>query len=94
MALRRRWGAGKKRVTSPKRARSRWSDGEVTDDVIVALLSVGQGEAGVDLQGLAGGVAAIRLDERVIDALGLEPGKQEVAQGVRADRGGDAAACV
>jgi len=45
------------------------------------LLGAGQGEAGVDLQGLAGGVAAAGL-ERVVDALGLEPGKQEVAQRV------------
>jgi hypothetical protein len=30
------------------------------------------------------------LDERVVDALGLEPGEQEVAQCVGADRGGDA----
>ena len=35
------------------------SDGEVADDVVVALLGVGEGEAGVDLQGLAGGVAAV-----------------------------------
>jgi len=68
----------------------RWSDREVTDGVVVALLGVGEGEAGVDLQGLAGGVAAVGLDERVVDALGLEPGEQEVAQRVRADRGGDA----
>jgi hypothetical protein len=54
------------------------------------LLGVSEGEAGVDLQGLAGGVAAVGLDERVVDALGLEPGEQEVAQRVRADRGGDA----
>ena len=39
---------------------------------------------------LAGGVAAVALDERVVDALGLEPGEQEVAEGVRADRGGEA----
>jgi hypothetical protein len=49
----------------------RWSDGEVGDGVVVALLGVGQGEAGVDLQGLAGGVATVGLDERVVDALGL-----------------------
>jgi hypothetical protein len=42
-------GAGKKRVTRPKRA-SHWSDGEVVDDVVVALLGIGHGEAGVDLQ--------------------------------------------
>jgi hypothetical protein len=40
---------GKKRVTSPKRAWSRWSDGEVADDAVVALLGVGQGEAGVEV---------------------------------------------
>jgi hypothetical protein len=37
---------------------------EAADDVVVALLGVGQGEAGADLQGPAAGVAAIRLDER------------------------------
>jgi hypothetical protein len=42
----------------------------LADDLVVALLGVGQGEAGVDLQGLAGGVAAVGLDERVVDALG------------------------
>ncbi len=47
------------------------SDGKVADDVVVALLGVGEGEAGVDLQGLAGGMTAVRLDERVVDALGL-----------------------
>jgi len=41
------------------------SDGEVADDVVVALLGVGEGEAGVDLQRLAGGVAAVGLDERL-----------------------------
>ena len=30
---------------------------ETADQVVAALLGVGQGEAGVDLQGLAGGVA-------------------------------------
>ncbi len=35
-------------------------------------------------------MAAVGLDERVVDALGLEPREQEVAEGVRADRGGDA----
>jgi hypothetical protein len=28
------------------------------------------------------GVAGVGLDERVVDALGLEPGEQEVPQGV------------
>ncbi len=34
----------------------------------------------MDHQGLAGGVTAAGLDERVVDAQGLEPGKQEVAE--------------
>ena len=45
--------------------------GKIVDDVVVALLGVGEGEAGVDLQGLTGGVAAVGLDEGVVDALGL-----------------------
>ena len=45
--------------------------GKVVDDVVVALLGVGEGEAGVNLQGLTGGVAAVGLDEGVVDALGL-----------------------
>jgi hypothetical protein len=32
----------------------------------------------------------LSVDERVVDALGLQPGEQEVAERVRADRGGDA----
>jgi hypothetical protein len=36
----------------------------------------------MDLQGLASGAAAVGPDERVVDALGLEPGEQEVAQRV------------
>ena len=46
--------------------------GEVADDVVVALLGVGEGEgeAGADLHGLAGGMTAVGLDERVVDALG------------------------
>ena len=35
-------GAGKERVTRPKRVRLRWSAGKVTDEVVVALLGVGQ----------------------------------------------------
>jgi hypothetical protein len=31
-------------------------------------------------------VAGVRLDVRVVDALGLEPGEEEVAQFVGADR--------
>jgi hypothetical protein len=61
---------------------------KVADGVVVALLGVGQGEAGVDLQELADGVTAVGLDERVIDAY-FKPREQEVAEGVRADRGGD-----
>ena len=34
-----------------------WSDGEAANHVVVALLCAGEGEAQVDLQGLAGGVA-------------------------------------
>jgi hypothetical protein len=35
-------------------------------------------------------MAALGLDERVVDVPGLEPGEQVVAKRVRADRGGDA----
>jgi hypothetical protein len=38
--------------------------------------------AAIDLQGLASGAAAVGPDERVVDALGLEPGEQELAQRV------------
>ena len=41
--------------------------------IVVAMLGVGQGEAGVHLQGLAAGVAAVGLDEHVVNAPGLEP---------------------
>lgn len=66
------------------------SDREAVDDLVIGGLGVGEGEAGVDLEGLAVPVAGVGLDERVVDALGLEPGEQEVSQGVGADRGGDA----
>jgi hypothetical protein len=39
-----------------------WSEREVADDVVVALLRVGKGQVGVDLQGLAGGVTAVGLE--------------------------------
>jgi len=48
------------------------SDGEATDDVVVAVLGVGEGESAVDLhKGLPAGVAAVGLDEGGVDALGL-----------------------
>jgi hypothetical protein len=39
----------------------RWSDREVADGVVGALLSVGEGEAGVDLHGLADAAVAVGL---------------------------------
>ena len=35
------------------------------------MLGIGEGESAVDLQGGAGGVAGVGLDEGVVDALGL-----------------------
>jgi hypothetical protein len=49
---------------------------------VVAVLGVGEGQAAVDFQGLSAGVAAVGLDEGVVDALGLQPGEQEVPQPV------------
>jgi len=65
------------------------SDREAVDDLVVALLRVGQGQPGVDLQGLPVLVPAVWLDERVVDALGLQPAQQEVPEAMRADRMGD-----
>ena len=45
---------------------------KAVDDLVVAVLGVGEGDAGVDLQGLAVGVAAVGLDKGVVDPLGLE----------------------
>jgi hypothetical protein len=39
---------------------------------------------------LAAFVAGVELNEGVVDALGLQPGEEEVAEFVGADRGGDA----
>ena len=50
------------------------SDGEPGDDLVVALLSVGEGEPAVDLEGLSALVSAVGLDESVVDALGLRFG--------------------
>ena len=52
------------------------------DRLIVGRLGVGEGESAVDLERLAAGVAAVGPDEGVVDALGLEPGEQEVPQPV------------
>ncbi len=52
--------------------------GEAVDDPVAALLGVGESDVGVDLEGLATGVAAVGLDGGVVDALGLEPGEEEV----------------
>jgi hypothetical protein len=56
--------------------------GELVDDVVVAGLGVGEGEAAVDLQAGAGGVAGVGLDVGVVDAVGFEPGEQEVSEPV------------
>src|SRR5512142_1958663 len=47
---------------------ARWSHGELDDLLVVAVLGVGEGEAAVDLEGLAAGVPAVGLDEGVVDA--------------------------
>jgi hypothetical protein len=54
----------------------------LADDAVVAGLGVGQGEAAVDLQRGAGGVAGVGLDEGIVDALGFEPGEQEMPEPV------------
>ena len=54
---------------------------KLVDDAVVGVLGVGEGESAVDLQGGAGGVARVGLDEGVVDALGL-PGEQEVPEPV------------
>lgn len=62
---------------------------ELVDDLVVALQGGGQGQVGVDLQRLPLLVAAVGLDMRVVDALGLQPGQQEVPEPMWADRVGD-----
>ena len=62
--------------------RGGWSDGEPGDGLVVGLLGVSEGEAAVNLEGLLAGVAAVGLDEGVVDALGLEPGEEEMAEPV------------
>ena len=57
--------------------------------MLVAVLGVAEGEAAVDLQGLAAFVSAVGLDECVVDALGFEPGEQEVPELVGADGVGE-----
>jgi len=54
------------------------------------VLCVGERDPGVDLERLAGGVPGVGLDQGVVDALGLEPGEEEVPEAVGADRPGDA----
>src|SRR5512142_1936102 len=68
---------------------ARWSHGELGDLLVVAVLGVGEGEAAVDLEGLAAGVPAVGLDEGVVDALGFQPGEQEVPQLVGGDGFGE-----
>ena len=58
------------------------SDGEAVDDLVVARLSVAEGDARVDLQAGARGMARVGLDQGVVDALGLQPREQEVPQPV------------
>ena len=48
--------------------RSKGLAGKIADDIVVALPGVGQGKPGADLQGPAGGVAAVGPDECVVDA--------------------------
>ena len=43
-----------------------------------SLLGIREGEAGVDLEGLAGLMPRVRLDQGVVDSLGLQPGEEEV----------------
>lgn len=45
--------------------------------MVVADLSVGEGEATVDLEGLTADVSALGLDRCVVDALDLEPGNRK-----------------
>ena len=68
-------GPGRKVAVVVRRGTGRWLR-------CSCCLGVGEGEAAVDLQGLAAGVAAVGLDEGVVDALGLEPGEQEVPESV------------
>lgn len=46
-------------------------DRKAGDDPFVLLLGLSKGQAGVDLQGFAGSMPAVRLDQGVIDALFL-----------------------
>jgi hypothetical protein len=45
---------------------------------VVRKLRFADCELGIDLQGFAAGVSGVRLDERVIDPLLLQPGQQEM----------------
>ena len=54
-----------------------WLHGESVDDLVVAVLGVGEGDPGVHLEGLAAGVAGVGLDEGVVDPLGLSQVKRK-----------------
>ena len=58
-------------------------NGEVSHDLIVLLLRVGQRQFGIDLQRLPTLMARVRLDQGIIDTLLFEPGEQEMPPFVR-----------
>ena len=62
--------------------------------MVAGGLGVGEGEAAVDLEGLSGLVAAVGLDESVVDPLCFQPGEEEVAKSVGADGLGEAGGLV
>src|SRR5664280_2591590 len=57
--------------------------GETGDRFLVGVLGVAERHPGVDLQRGAGRVSGVGLDQGVVDALGFEPGEQEVPEPVR-----------
>src|SRR5674536_219406 len=57
--------------------------GETGDRFLVGGLGVAERHPGVDLQRGAGRVSGVGLDQGVVDALGFEPGEQEVPEPVR-----------
>lgn len=63
----------------PRGKLAAWSDGKASDGVVVAVLGVSEGEPVVDLGRFAAGVAAVGLDQGVVEPLGLEPGEEEVS---------------
>jgi len=60
-------------VTEAVTSRNLASDGEPPHDAVVLCLRLANREAGVDLQRFPAGVPGIGLDQRVVDALLLEP---------------------